>query len=95
MSEILDIERIAREVVTANTAPDSVQSVTASSSSGWTGEDTLRISIVVAPKAAAELQGEAPLKILVQLQDRLQQAGDDRFPIIDYATTDEINSPAE
>lgn len=90
MIEHADIARIATEVVNANTAPQSVRSVMARSSTGWTGEDVLRISIELAPAAADKLRGDTPFNILVQLQDRLQEAGETRFAIINYATTDEL-----
>ncbi len=90
MSEAPDIVRITTEVVNANTSPQSVQSVTATSSADSTGEQALRISIVLSSKAANILQGEIPLNILVQLRDRLEAAGENRFPIIDYATTEEL-----
>jgi hypothetical protein len=92
MAENADIVRIATDVVSANTAPKGVSSVTATSSSSSTGEDILRIVVVLAPEAAGKLQGDAPLNILVQLQDRLQQVGETRFPIVDYATPDELTA---
>jgi hypothetical protein len=36
------------------------------------------------------MDGEAVLNTLVQIVDRLQQAGDERFPIIEYATEEEL-----
>lgn len=92
MAENAVIVSIATDVVSANTAPKSVRSVTATNSSSSTGEDVLRIVVELAPEAAGKLQGDAPLNILVQLQDRLQQMGETRFPIIDYATTDELTA---
>jgi hypothetical protein len=50
----------------------------------------LRISIELSPEAARMLNGSVPLDILMQLQDRLSKSGETRFPIIDYATTDEL-----
>jgi hypothetical protein len=89
-----DIVKITTEIVNANTAPQSVVSVTAKSSSGSLGEDVLRISVQLVPKAADMLRNDVPLNILFQLQDRLFKAGEERFPVLDYATPDEIATPS-
>ena len=89
MAEAEEIERIAREVVDANTAPDTVVSVSSMPSLDWTGDPILKVSIEIRTDKQSLLSGRAPLNILTQLSDRLVDAGEDRFPIIDYATTEE------
>ena len=91
MSDTAVVEQITREVVDANTAPQSVRSVRAVDSIDSVGEDALRISIELAPEAEPLLlSGETPVNILIQSIDRLDGVGEKRFPIIDYATTDEL-----
>jgi hypothetical protein len=90
MSELADVERITTEVVDAHTAPSAVRAVRVKPSVDSTGDDILRISIELSPEAAEMLRGTVPLDILVQLHDRLWEAGETRFPLIDYATTDEL-----
>jgi hypothetical protein len=46
----------------------------------------------VKPEAEETLVGEAPLNILTKISDALMAAGEDRFPIIDYATTAEMEA---
>src|SRR5437763_1308669 len=86
------ITQIAREVAQANTAPQSVRNVLAEPAIDSEGEDGLRITIVVASDAAEKLSGQSALDILVQLLDRLRQAGEERFPLIEYATEDELEN---
>jgi hypothetical protein len=90
MSELADVVDITTEVVDANTAPSAVRSVHAKPSLGSTGDEILRISVELSPEAAEMLRGTVPLDILVQLHDRLWEKGETRFPLIDYATTDEL-----
>ena len=50
----------------------------------------MRITIVIRPGAAAKIKGDAALDTLVQIQDRLRAAGEERFPIVEYATKEEL-----
>ena len=95
MVEHVQIERIARDVVNANTAFDSVVSVSSRDGLDWTGDPIVRISIVVKPEAADVLTGKAPLNILTGISDQLMAIGEDRFPILDYATTADLEADLE
>jgi len=52
----------------------------------------LRITIVIPQGAAARLKGDAVLDTLVDIQNRLRNAGEERFPIVEYATEEELAS---
>ncbi|MGJ5175975.1 hypothetical protein ACQR16_34025 [Bradyrhizobium oligotrophicum] len=41
------------------------------------------------PALGAKIEGEAVLDTLVQIRQRLEEAGDDRFPLLEYTTEDE------
>lgn len=56
------------------------------------GEEALRITLVVKPDVAQRLNGDTTLDILVRLQQELQKDGEDRLPIVEYATEQELNS---
>lgn len=90
MLEADQISRIVSEVVRANTTPTSVRRVTTEPAVDSEGKDALRITIVVTPEAVAQLEAGPVVDTLVQVQDRLREAGEDRFPIIDYATEAEL-----
>lgn len=86
------ISQIVSEVVRANTTPTSVRSVTAEPAIDSAGEDALRITIVITPEAVALLKKGAVVDTLVQIQDRLLEAGEERFPIIYYVTEEELEA---
>lgn len=94
MAEHAQIERIAQDVVNANTAPDSVVSVSTRDALDWTGDSIVRVSIVLTEESAEKLRNDTPLNILTQLIAGLENAGETRFPIIDYATPAELSDEA-
>ena len=50
------------------------------------------ITIVIAPGSAEKIQGEAAIKTLSGILREFEKQGDDRFPIIKYATEDELTA---
>ncbi|MGH7031513.1 MAG: hypothetical protein ACREE9_01275 [Stellaceae bacterium] len=56
------------------------------------GREALRVTIVIQPDAAGRLEGDAILDTLVHIQDRLREAGEERFAIVQYATEDELET---
>ncbi len=92
MASIQEIERIAKEVASANTAPEAVVSVAARDDLGWDGDPIVRVSIVIADDAIDTLNGEAGILIRRGLTERFAKIGEDRFPIIDYATPRELEA---
>ena len=81
---------IAREVVTANLTSSRVSNVVTEPTIDSEGREALRITIVIKPGAVARISGDAALDTLVQIQDRLREAGEERFPIVEYATEEEL-----
>jgi hypothetical protein len=92
MASISEIERIAKEVANANTAPNAVVSVSAIDDLGWDGDPIVRVSIVIDDDAINKLDGEAGIGILRGLIDRFRDIEENRFPIIDYATPQELEA---
>jgi outer membrane protein assembly factor BamA len=84
------INQIAKQVATANLSSQNFTTVTTGSTTDSTGNEALQITIVIKPGAETKITGDAALKTLVQMQDKLRKAGEDRFPIIEYATTKEL-----
>jgi hypothetical protein len=54
------------------------------------GREALRITIVIAPKFSAKIKGDKSLDTLVEIQNRLRKAGEERFPLVEYATEKEL-----
>lgn len=60
-----------------------------------TGEDALRVIIVLEPDAVGRISGDAAVDTLVAMQARLRDAGDDRFAYIEYATEADLQKSDE
>jgi len=93
MSGMLDLAKVAQistEVAQANFGSQNVVRVESEPTSDSEGQEALNLLIVIAPGVVETVSGDAILDTLVQIIDRLQKAGDDRFPIIEYATEEEL-----
>jgi hypothetical protein len=89
------LQNIATSVATATLGNGSVSVVNITPTTDSVGDAALRITIVLTPGVADSISGDAALNTLVQLQQKLQKEGDDRFPIIEYATEDELAAGAD
>lgn len=54
------------------------------------GREALRVLVVIAPGADQRLKGGAVLDALVSLQETFRELRDDRIPIVEYATEEEL-----
>ena len=93
MSSMLDLEQVTQistEIARANFGSQKIVRVESEPTADLDGNEALNLLIVVAPDFAEAINGDAVLDTLVQIVDRLQEAGDDRFPIIEYATEEEL-----
>jgi hypothetical protein len=59
------------------------------------GLEALRVTIVLKRGSADKISGDKALQTLVGIERALREAGEDRFPIIDYVTEEELESEAE
>ncbi|HLQ91161.1 MAG TPA: hypothetical protein VK148_14125 [Xanthobacteraceae bacterium] len=89
------IDTIAKEAASATPRPTNVVSVTSRPKVDWMGDEALEIMIVLTPGAPALIGGEAVIQTLSRIHRRLQEAGDERFPFMRYATEDELKELAE
>jgi hypothetical protein len=90
MLDLENVTQISTEVARANLGSQNVVRVESEPTTDSDGKEALNLLIVVAPEFAEAINGDAVLDTLVQIIDRLQEAGDDRFPIIEYATEEEL-----
>jgi len=86
------IQQIAREVATANLASANVSSVLSSTAIDSEGHDALRITIVITPGAETKIKGDAALDTLVGIKEALRREGEERLPIVEYATKEELDA---
>lgn len=85
------VSAIARSVAVANLTSAAIKTVASEPFTDSEGRDALRITIVLKPDAPARIKGDATLNTLVQIEEKLRKAGEERFPIVEYATEEELN----
>jgi hypothetical protein len=83
------IRQIAQEVAIENLTSANVSSVDSVPTTDSQGEEALRITIIIKPGAETKIKGDATLNTLVKIQDRLREEGEERTPIVEYATRKE------
>ena len=84
------IDEIVGEVATAYLTRENFDRVMSEPAIDSEGEEALRITIVVTAEAVHTLAGDAILETLLNIQQKLRAAGEDRFPIVEWATPDEL-----
>ena len=83
-------DRLVRQPFLAELGAANVLRVECVPASDSYGRDALNVTVVIAPGAVKKLATRAPLNALVGLQERLDELGDERTPIIGYATEAEL-----
>jgi len=89
-----DVVDIATRVAKAKLGEKNVLRVLSEAATDSEGQEALRITIVIGPKVAKRLKGDAVLDTLAEISSRLLKAGEGRFPIIEYATEAELQDAA-
>jgi hypothetical protein len=90
MIEPADVARIAEEVAREQLGAENIVRTAAEPMIDWTGAEGWRVLIVLAPAAVERISGDAALDNLSLLQERLQEAGEQRFGFVEYATEEEL-----
>lgn len=54
------------------------------------GNDAIRMTFVLTPDSVDAISGEDAINLLSDIHQQLMHQGDERFPIIEYATADEV-----
>lgn len=86
-SKIIEIaEGIARKQV----AGAGLERVLTRPTTDSEGNEALRITVVLKPEAVHRMTGDEALDLLVGLQQQLSDAGEERFPMVEYATEEEL-----
>ncbi len=93
MSGMLDMETIRQlstEIAKANFGTENVVRVESEPTVDSMGEEALDILVVVAPSLPDHFTGDDVVDTLVQISARLMESGDERLPLIRYATEEEL-----
>lgn len=90
MLEREQLKKIISDVVATHTTPGSVIDVMTEPATAFDGEEAVRITIVLTPNAVTQLEAGPAGDTVIQIMDRLRAAGEERFPILQYATEAEL-----
>ena len=82
-------QAVARELGDENVVR--VESVRASDS---TGNDSARVTVVLSENAIRNVSNDSVLNAVVSLRERFRALGQDRSPLIQYATESELKQNA-
>jgi hypothetical protein len=95
MLEQTRIREIAKDVAAANLPSSVVRDILVEPGIGSRGDEILRITMVIVPDGVSRISGDASLDTLVAIQSRLRDAGEERFPIVEYATEEELQESGD
>jgi|SRR5919206_3792292 hypothetical protein len=79
-----------RKVASAKLGQASFEAVLTEPASDSEGREAVRITIVVRPGWVTKLEGNDLLDTLVEIRRKLQKLGEERFPLVEYATKQEL-----
>jgi hypothetical protein len=82
-----EIAKIAKDVAAANLASDIWLDVKPAPTIDSRGRDALQVTIVLTEGAWKKMTGDTAINIVFDLNQRLQDAGEDRFSIVRYSTS--------
>jgi len=85
-----EIATITKAAATTTLGSQSLVDVANTAVTDSTGDDALKITIVLTPGSTESITGELVLRTLGEISARLQQAGEERLPIVYYATQEEL-----
>ncbi|HWB49042.1 MAG TPA: hypothetical protein VG651_08020 [Stellaceae bacterium] len=90
MLDYMEASQVAEKTARSAFGKKHVVRVFAEPGTDAEGHDALRITIVLTPDAVENLEGDALLKNLLDLREGLWQQGEERTPIVGYATEEEL-----
>ena len=82
--------RLIQHAVVAGLGTDNVVRVEVNPTTDSQGNDALKITVVLTPGATDRLEGDTVLDTLVKVHKQFHEMGDERTPIMEYATELEL-----
>ena len=89
------VSEISRGAATQMYGADAVNRVLTTATQDSDGNDALRVIIVLTEKGARRIEGKRVIDTMIEIQEQLRQAGEERYPIIGYATEKELRELAD
>ena len=91
MLELAKVNDVVNKAASSVLQPQaSVQRVLSKPAVDWTGDEVLHVTIVLGNEGVDGITGDMALDTLVGIERALQAAGEERFPVIDYETEEEL-----
>jgi len=90
MLEAVELQKLAKTIVERRLPSIHLDEVLTEPITDSDGEAALRITLVLTPESAGAISGDEGLKLLVAIRDALFRKGEERFPIVEYATADDV-----
>lgn len=84
------INEISERAVRAHVGKSDLERILTQPATDSEGNAALRITLVLKQAAVQAFTGEEALNLLVEIQQSLHAAGEERFPIVEYATEEEL-----
>jgi hypothetical protein len=81
--------RLLRQALAAELGAENIVRVELYPTTDFEGREALRVAVVISPRATPRLKARV-LDALVAVRERLRDMGDDRTPIVEYATEAEL-----
>jgi hypothetical protein len=82
--------RLIRQTLTSELGEKNVVRIDYGPSTDSEGQAALHITVVIAPGAAERLKNGIALDALVRLRERFREIGEERTPLVHYATEAEL-----
>jgi len=85
-----EVSQVVAKVASATLSGVDLSRVVSEPTTTFDGDEALHVTIVLRGTNLERLTGHAAIDTLVGIVKSLQTSGDDRFPIIDYTTEEEL-----
>lgn len=94
MLDLSDIDRVVDRAASASLKNAGFSRVYTKFTTDSEGREALHVTIVLRSNKNKEVSGNSALNTIVRVQRDLRRSGEERFPIIEFVTEDELEPNA-
>lgn len=95
MLSLSQIDRVVDKAASAVLKRSRVSRVYSDFTTDSIGQDALLVTIVIRDNKAEEITGDNAVDAIVRIRHALHKSGEERFPIIEFATEAELEAELE
>ena len=96
MLELTKVNEVVKKAASAVLKrPAGVQRVDSEPTSDSDGQEALHVTIVLKRGSADKISGDSVADTLFGIQRALREAGEERFPIVDFVTEEELETSGD